>query len=325
MAPALQLSLACGRYDINEALLRGEVAPQGVELNAQAFPSPERHRRMSRNLEFDVCEFSMATYLMIHDRRSLPVTAIPAFPHRRFRHGFVFVNSEAGITEPKQLDGRRVGIRNWGTTAGLWVRGILADQGGVDLTSIVWVAQDDEDVPLEHAAAYRIERVPEGKTVTRMVETGELDALIYPELPRSILTGDPRVRPMFPDARQAEIAYFEETGIFPIMHTVLVRKDIVEAHPWVARNLLTAFQQSKDRAFQAMQDPRWVSLAWFREALEEQVRILGPDPWAYEFEPNRSVLETMIRYAHEQGLIARRFAPEDLFERSTLERLPAYV
>jgi 4,5-dihydroxyphthalate decarboxylase len=122
-----------------------------------------------------------------------------------------------------------------------------------------------------------------------------------------------------------EIAYFEKTGIFPIMHTVLVRKDIVEAHPWVARNLLTAFQESKDRAFEAMQDPRRVSLAWFRDALLEQVRILGPDPWAYEFEPNRRVIETMIRYADEQGLISGPFPPEDLFERSTLERLPAYV
>jgi len=325
VAAALQLSLACGNYDINDALLRGEVTAQGLELNVQAYSSPERHRRMSRGLEFDACEFSLATYLMIHDRQRLPVTAIPAFPHRRFRHGFVFVNRDRGITEPKQLEGRRVGIRNWETTAGLWARGILADEYGVDLTSIVWVAQDDEDVPLEHAGAYRIERVPDGSTVTGMVATGELDALIYPELPRTILTGDARVLPLFPDARQVEIAYFEKTGIFPIMHTVLVRKDIVEAHPWVARNLLTAFQESKDRAFEAMQDPRRVSLAWFRDALLEQVRIMGPDPWAYEFEPNRRVIETMIRYADEQGLISGPFPPEDLFERSTLERLPAYV
>jgi len=325
LTQALHLSLACGRYDINEPLLRGEVSPQGVELNVQAYPSPERHRRMSRNLEFDVCEFSMATYLMIHDRQLLPVTAIPAFPHRRFRHGFVFVNSAAGISEPKGLEGRRVGIRNWETTAGMWARGMLADEYAVDLKSIVWVAQDDEDVPLEHAGTFRIERVPEGKTVTAMVETGELDALIYPELPQSILGGDPRVRPLFPDAKQAEIAYFKKTGMFPIMHTVLIRNDIVETHPWVARNLLTAFQESKDRTFRAMQDPRRVSLAWFRDALQEQVRILGPDPWAYEFERNQPVLETMIRYAHEQGMIARPFPPEDLFEPSTLERLPAYV
>jgi 4,5-dihydroxyphthalate decarboxylase len=195
----------------------------------------------------------------------------------------------------------------------------------VDLKSIAWVAQDDEDVPLEHAGTFRIERVPDGKTVTAMVETGELDALIYPELPQSILAGDARVRPLFPDAKQAEIAYFKKTRMFPIMHTVLVRKDVVETHPWVAQNLLTAFQESKDRTFRAMQDPRPVSLAWFRDALQEQVRILDPDPWAYEFERNRPVLETMIRYAHEQGMIARPFPPADLFERSTLERLPAYV
>jgi 4,5-dihydroxyphthalate decarboxylase len=325
VASTLHLSLACGLYDINEPLLRGEITAQGIDLNVQAYPSPERHRRMSQHLEFDVCEFSLATYLMIHDQGVLPVTAIPAFPHRRFRHGFVFVNSAAGIREPGQLTGRRIGIRNWATTAGVWARGLLADDYGVDLKSITWVAQDEEDVPLEHAGDYRIERASHGQTVTAMLETGELDALIYPELPRAVLAGDARIRPLFADARQAEIAWFERTRIFPIMHTVLVRQAIVEAHPWVARNLLTAFQQSKDRAFEAMRDPRRVSLAWFREAFEEQRRILGDDPWAYAFEPNRHALETMIRYAHEQGMIARRFPPEDLFERSTLETLPAYV
>jgi 4,5-dihydroxyphthalate decarboxylase len=325
VASTLHLSLACGRYDINEPLLRGEVSPQGIDLNVQAYASPERHRRMSQHLEFDVCEFSLATYLMIHDRGDLPVTAIPAFPHRRFRHGFVFVNSATGIREPAQLAGRRIGIRNWATTAGLWARGFLADDHGVDLESITWVAQDEEDVPLEHAGDYRIERVSPGQTVTAMLETGELDALIYPELPHAAVAGDPRIRPLFEDAKAAEIAWFERTGIFPIMHTVVLRKAIVEAHPWAARNLLTAFRESKDRAFEAMRDPRRVSLAWFREAFDEQRRILGDDPWAYEFEANRHALETMIRYAHEQGMIGRRFPPEDLFEGSTLESLPAYV
>jgi 4,5-dihydroxyphthalate decarboxylase len=325
MSEKLHLSLACGSYDINAGLVSGEVAPQGVELNVQTYSSPQRHARMALNLEFDVCEFSLATYLLLHDLKTHPVTAIPAFPHRRFRHGFIFVNADGGIREPKQLEGRRIGIRTWQTTAGLWLRGILSDEYGVDLTSIEWIAQDEEDIPLSHTGAFRIERVPAGRTVTGMLEAGEIDALIYPELPEGLLSGGSRIRPLFTDAKQAEIDYFRKTGFFPIMHTVLVKTEIVEAHPWVARNLLIAFQESKDRAFRAMNDPRRVSLAWFREAFEEQRQILGDDPWAYEFERNRAVLETMVRHAHEQGLIGHRFPPEELFVPSTLAALPQYV
>ena len=130
MPDSLHLSLACGAYDVNSALFTGQVAPQGIELNVQTYSSPERHRRMSLHLEFDVCEFSMATYIMLHDRAELPVTAIPAFPHRRFRHGYVFVNADAGISEPRQLEGRRVGVRTWVTTAGLWLRGSSPTSSG---------------------------------------------------------------------------------------------------------------------------------------------------------------------------------------------------
>jgi 4,5-dihydroxyphthalate decarboxylase len=325
MPTPVHLTLSCGTYDINQGLITGDVVPQGIELTVLTAASPERHWRMVRDAEFDVCEFSIGTYLMIHERDDPEVIAIPAFPHRRFRHGYIFINTASGIRAPKDLDGRRVGIRTWQTSAGVWARGILQDDHGVDLRSITWVAQDEEDIPLPEGHAYRIERVPDGRSVTDMLVEGELDALIYPDLPDAVRRGDPRVARLFPDPRAAEIEWYGRTGFFPIMHTVLLRRSIAEAHPWIPRELLTAFEASKRRAFAAMADPRRVSLAWFSEAMEEQTRVLGPDPWSYGFEANRATLETVIRWSHEQGMIGRRFPPEELFAASTLVDLPRYV
>jgi 4,5-dihydroxyphthalate decarboxylase len=321
----IQLSLACGDYDINRALIDGDVVAQGVDLSVITAPSPQRHWRMIRNAEFDVCEFSLGSYITAHDRGEWPVIAIPAFPHRRFRHGYIFVHAGAGIDDPSRLNGRRVGIRTWQTTAGLWARGILQDDHGVDLRSITWVAQDEEDVPPLPGHGFRMERAPAGREVTEMLEAGDLDALIYPELPEAVRYGDPRVARLFPETKAAEVAYVQRTGYFPLMHTVVIRQALADAHPWLPRELLAAFQASKQRAFARMRDPRRISLAWFAEALAEQRRILGDDPWAYDFERNRSALETMIRWSHEQGMIRRRFDPEELFHPSTLTDLPHYV
>jgi 4,5-dihydroxyphthalate decarboxylase len=280
---------------------------------------------MLRNAEFDACELSLGSTIAAHDRGDPPLVAIPAFPHRRFRHGYVFVSQASGIQAPKELEGRRVGIRTWQTTAGLWARGILQDDHGVDLRSIDWVAQDDEDIPLRDGHPFRISRAPAGREVTEMLEAGALDALIYPELPEAVRRGDSHVARLFPDPKAAEIEYVTRTGFFPLMHTVVIRRAVVDANPWLPRELLVAFQASKDRAFDAMHDPRRVSLAWFGEAMAEQRRILGDDPWAYDFARNRVALETMIRWSHEQGMISRRFEPEALFARSTLEAPPRYV
>ncbi|MSP57113.1 MAG: ABC transporter substrate-binding protein [Myxococcales bacterium] len=325
MSTRIQLSLACGDYDINQGLITGEVVPQGVDLTVVTAPSPERHFRMNRNDEFDICEFSLGSYIMAHGRGDWPVTAIPAFPHRRFRHGYIFVNTGAGIRSARDLNGRRVGIRTWQTTAGLVARGILQDDHGVDLRSITWVAQDEEDIPLQPGHGFRMERAPEGREATEMLEAGELDGLIYPELPDSIRRADPRVARLFPDTKAAEIEHVARTGFFPLMHTVVIRRAVVEAHPWLPRELLTAFEASKSLAFDRMRDPRRVSLAWFAEAMAEQHRILGDDPWAYDFARNRAGLELMIRWSHEQGMIADRFEPEDLFHPSVLADLPHYV
>ncbi len=325
MASRIHLTLACGTYDINRGLIDREVQPQGIDLTVITASSPERHWRMGRHLEFDACEFSMSSYLMFHDRPPSPFVAIPAFPHRRFRHSFIFVNTGAGIQGPKDLEGRTVGLRSWQTTAGLWVRGILQDEYGVDLRAIRWLTQDEEDVPFTPPPGTVVERVPAGGSVTRMLEAGEIDALIYPELPQAMLQGDPRVARLFPNYKQVEMDYFRKTGFFPIMHTVVIRQPFLAADPWVAVSLLEAFRASMDLAFRRMLDPRSISLAWVRELIEEQQAVLGDDPWCYELGPNRAALEAMIRWSKEQGMIERLFPPEELFVPSTIDRLPTYV
>jgi 4,5-dihydroxyphthalate decarboxylase len=320
MTSSLSLSLACGAYDITRPLTDGRVTVPGVDLAVLAMPSPERHARMARHREFDICELSMATFLAIVGSGDESLVAVPAFPHRRFRHGFVFLGPRSSVTRPEELDGRRIGLRTWQTTAGLWARGILQDDHGIDLRSIDWVTQDDEDVPLDPDAGYRIRRVAEGSTVVEQLLGGELDALIYPEAPVA-----PGVRRLFPDPKAAEIDYHRRTGIFPIMHTVVIRRELVDAHPWLAREVLDAFRRSKAIAFDEMRDPRRVSLAWLREALEEQEAVLGPDPWAYDVARNEAALATLVRYAHEQGLLPEPISAASLFAPTTLHDLPAYV
>jgi 4,5-dihydroxyphthalate decarboxylase len=321
---ALRLTLACGDYDINRALVDGDETIPGVELVALTMSSPERHWRLMRHHEFDICEFSMASYLAMRDQRSDPYIAIPVFPHRRFRHSYLFVNRDAGVASPKDLEGRSVGLRTWQTTAGLWTRGILEDFYGVDIRSIDWVSQDEEDLPLE-LGDFRLRRVPEGQDVDRMLVEGELAGLIYPELPPSFRKGNPHIQRLFPDAKVEEQRYYQQTGIFPIMHTVIIREDLLEHSPWLAMNVVQAFRRSKARAWKKMEDPRRVSLAWFREALEEQRAVLGPDPWPYDLASNWKALDALCEYAARGGLTGQRLRPDELFFPASVDDPPQYV
>jgi 4,5-dihydroxyphthalate decarboxylase len=323
----LRLTLACGDYDINLALVSGEVQVQGVDLVALTMSSPERHWRLVRHQEFDICELSMASYLAMRERHSQAYVAIPVFPHRRFRHSYLFVGRDAGVRSPRDLEGKTVGLRTWQTTAGLWTRGILQEHYGVDIRSIDWVSQNEEDIPIDPGAAkgFRLRRATDGQNVDRMLVDGELAGLMYPELPPSFRAGDPRVQRLWPDAKAEEQRFFQSTGIFPIMHTVVIRESLLEQFPWLALNLVHAFRRAKDRAWQQMEDPRRVSLAWFREALEEQRGVLGPDPWPYDLPNNRAALDAICRYACEQALTTDVLSPEDLFHPASLDDPPQYV
>lgn len=310
----LRLTVACGDYDIVRPLQEGTVEADGLDLIFLTGMGPrERHWRLARKMEFDVCEENVGAYFMAHEQGE-SLTAIPVFLHRRFRHGFVFVNVEAGIRTPKDLIGKRVGGTNFQPASNIWMRGILQEHYGVPHRSITWVVERSEDVPFTPPPDLRIEMKQSAKSLGDMLADGELPAMLSPTIPAPFARGDRRIARLFPNYKEIEIEYFRRTGIFPIMHVTTIKRDIVERYPWVATNLVKAFEEAKQLAYRRLQNPRMTPLAWVRTALEEQWEILGKDPWAYGLTPaNRNNLATVQRYAFEQGLIKRIVPLEDLF------------
>ncbi len=314
MPKKLQLTLACGNYEIVRPLIEGKVQVDGVDLNILTDnDSATRHWRFLRNKEFDIAEFSGSSYLAARDN-DLPVRAIPVFLHRRFRHGFMFINTQKGIIKPADLKGKKIGVKTMMTTAILWTRGILQSEYGVPLNSIEWVQEMDDDVDVKLPADIKVQKLGAKKSVETMLAEGEIDALLHSDIIKPFVARDPRVGRLFPDVKAEEASYYKKTGIFPIMHVTALRKELADENPWLAINLYRAFEQAKALGMKRMVNPRIVPLAWYQDAWEEQERVLGSDPWEYGLtEKNRKVLDTMIGYSHEQGLIKTRFSPDDLF------------
>jgi 4,5-dihydroxyphthalate decarboxylase len=314
MSNQLQLTLAAGDYDSIAALKDGTVKPDGIELTILTDMTAEvRHRRMLRGRQFDVAELSMSNYMVAKDA-GLPFIAIPVFLHRRFRHGFVFVNTAQGINKAADLIDKKVGVGSYHATANLWMRGILEHEFDLPHKQIHWFKEIEEKIPWQVPPGLRIEKVPAGKNIVDMLLAGELDAVIDPEVIQPIATKDPRARRLFPNYRDLEVDYFKRTGIFPIMHTTAIKQEIVDKHPWVPQSLMEAFEKSKQFSYKRMENPRIVPLAWFRSFIEEQEAIFGGDPWLYGLgAANRKNIETLMQYSHEQGLIGRKMALEELF------------
>jgi 4,5-dihydroxyphthalate decarboxylase len=314
MAGKLRLTVACGDYEIVRALKEGVVEADGLDLVfLTAMGSRERHWRMARRLEFDVCEFNVAAYCMAKSRQ-FPLTAVPVFLHRRFRHGFVFVNTRAGVETPADLVGRTIGGTNFQPAGSIWIRGILEEHYGVPHKQVTWMVDRTEDIPFTPPEGLRIEMAPAGRSLDAMLAEGEIAAMISPSIPKPILSGDPRVARLFGNYKEVEVQYFRDTGIFPIMHVQVIKQEIVDKYPWVAANLVNAFERAKQAAYRRTANPRNVPLAWMRHAWDEERQILGPDPWAYGLGPaNAKNLETIVRYCHQQGLIGNRLLVENLF------------
>ncbi len=232
MATKIRLSVAVGDYEIIRALKEGAVEADGLELVVLTGHGPrERHWRMARNQEFDVCEFNVGGYLMSRDHGD-PLAAIPVFLHRRFRHGFAFVNVNSGIKSPKDLIGQRVGGTNFQPAGNIWLRGIFEQHYGVPHRSITWVVDRSEDVPFTPPPGLKIEMIPAGKSMDTMLAEGEIPAMINPYIPQPMVDGDNRVARLFPDYKTVEREYFQQTGIFPIMHVTVMKQEIVDKYPW---------------------------------------------------------------------------------------------
>ena len=311
--------MACGDYDTVKAFKEGAVEAAGLEVLFLTDMGPrERHWRLARKMEFDVCEENVGAYFMSRDRGD-PITAIPVFLHRRFRHGFVFVNTAAGIKSPKDLIGKRVGGTNFQPAGNIWMRGILEQHYGVPHRDITWIVDRSEDVPFTAPPGLEIEMKTGDKSLSDMLADGDLPAMISPTIPRPFALGDKRIARLFPDYKQIETEYFRSTGIFPIMHVTTIRQDIVDKYPWVTTNLVKAFEQAKLLAYRRVANPRMVPLAWVRTAVEEQEALLGRDPWAFGLTPaNRKNLETIQRYTHQQGMTSKIRPLEELFDDTDL-------
>jgi 4,5-dihydroxyphthalate decarboxylase len=314
MSSKLRLTVACGDYELVQPLIKDEVQPTGIDLTILDDMDPAtRHWRFFRNQEFDAAEVSSCSYIMSVSQ-GYQFKAIPVFLHRRFRHGFIFINANKGIEKPTDLIGKKIGCKIFTVSAIHWQRGILEHEYGVPHRSVDWYAELDEDIDFPFPPGLKVHRLPHNGSVEQMLLDGELDALLSPDLLPSLRNKDPRIRRLFPKYWEEEEKYYRKTGIFPIMHVLAIRPEIVEKYPWVPVNLYNAFDEAKAVAMRRMENPRLVPLAWYRRYWEEQEELLGPDPWEYGLtEQNRITLETYVGYFVEQGLIEERIPLDRLF------------
>ena len=323
----LRLTFACWNYDRTRALMEGRVQPEGIELNYLDLPVEETFFRMLRHHEFDVAEMSLSSYVVSLFSDPRPFIAIPVFPSRFFRHSSIYVNAASGIKTPKDLIGRRVGNPEYQMTAPVWIRGILAEHHGVPVKSVTYFAGGleqpgrPEKLALDLPPGIRLERIGAGQTLSAMLASGEIDALYTARMPSSFVNGDGRVKRLFENYVEVEKQYFRETGIFPIMHTVAIRREVYEANPWIAQSLFKAFCAAQQETYSDLYQTAALKtmLPWLIAHVEEARRELGADFWPYGFEPNRKTLTTFLRYSHEQGLSQRLLQPEELFAGETLE------
>ncbi len=325
--PKLRLTMACWDYDRTRALMEDRVAIDGIELNYLNLPVEETFFRMLRRHEFDVAELSLSSYTVSLFHEDPPFIAIPIFPSRVFRHSCIYVNRGSGIREPRDLIGKRVGNPEYQMTAAVWIRGILSDEFQVPVSSVIYRTGGEEEpgrpekLALSLPPEIRIEPIGENKTLSRALETGEIDALYTARAPSTFHRGSGAVRRLFEDYAAVEKDYYLRTKIFPIMHTVAIRRELYNQHPWVAQSLYKAFVAAQREVYLALEDTAALKLMlpWLHEHVSETQRIMGNDFWPYGLSPNMAVLSTFLRYHHEQGLSQRQLTPRELFAPETLE------
>ena len=317
---SMRISLACWDYDRTRGILEGRIKPEGLTVDYIALAPEETFFRMARFREFDVSELSLSSYVISRRRDDPPFVALPVFPSRSFRHSGVYVRPGGGIERPEDLRGRRVGVAEYQLTANVWIRGILAEHHGLPFRDVTYVTGGLEDptriekIKLELPESIRVERAPEGTTLSELLERGELDAIYSPRAP----AGAAR---LFEDFPAVERAYFEATGIFPIMHVLAIRREVYEANRWMARSLVKAFTAARDEAIAALHEVAAlkVSLPWTAAHIREAAQLMGDDYWSYGVEPNRHVLAKFLEYARDQGLASAEQTVESLFAPETLE------
>jgi 4,5-dihydroxyphthalate decarboxylase len=328
----LKITLACWDYDRTRALFDGRVRPEGVDLELwSTYNVGDIMEKTIRHRQFEVSELGITYYLRTLELPDRPFVAIPVFPNRFFRHSSIFVNTER-VRSPGDLAGRRVGeLQRYGHDAGIWAKGALSDDFGVKASSMIHfvggiqqTAPGPDWAPLDPPPGVEIHPLSPGQGLDDMLLKGEIDALFTAHVPQSARKHPDRVQRLFVDFEAVERDYYKRTGIFPIMHTVVIRRDVYEKNRWIARAIMKAFEDAKaiaEKAYNAadmfFNAPSMVP--WFVGLRERNRALMGDDYWPYGLERNRAVLETCLRYHREQGLLKRSYALDDLFAPETLE------
>jgi 4,5-dihydroxyphthalate decarboxylase len=323
--PNLPLTLACWDYDRTAALADGRVRIDGVDLTYLTLRVEETFLRMIAHREFDIAEMSLSSYTMSKFRDDAFV-ALPVFPSRVFRHASIYVTGASGIREPKDLIGKRVGVPEYQMTAAVWIRGILADEYGVPVPSVSYFTGGEEQPGRAEKPGLRlppeikVQPIPTDRSLSEMLGSGELDALYTAQAP-STLGKNGLVHRLFDDYVAAEQAYYRRTQLFPIMHTIVLRRELYERHRWLAVEVYKAFVRAQAIAYENLRHTGVTKtmLPWMPAYAEATRALMGEDFWPYGLEKNQKTLETFLRYHYEQGLAPRRLEPHDLFAPETLE------
>ena len=323
----LQLSLGCCNYDRTRALFDGRVAVEGCALLPVALEPEETFHRVFRGQEFDICEMSLSSHTLNTARDTACYVAVPAFLSRAFRHSGIYIRTDRGIDKPADLKGRKVGVPEYQITANVWIRGMLQDEYGVLPPDIRWrrggLEQPGrrERSPIALPANIEVLQIPDDASLSQQLAIGELDAVFSAKAPSCFTSGAPHVGRLFPDYRAVEQDYFARTALFPTMHVIGIRKSLALQHPWLPVSVYKAFLQARALAIEELKQIGHfaVTLPWAVAELEATQKLMGADFWSYGLAPNRHVLETFARYHHEQGISARRVAPEELFATGVLE------
>ncbi len=317
----LKLTLACWDYDRTRPLMDGRVKPDGIELDIRVLRPRQAFQRMLDDREFQVSELSLASYAALMGRGACPFVALPVPLSKIFRHSCIYVRTDAGIERPEDLKGKRVGTSQWSSTGLVFMRGMLQHDHGVTAQDMHWFMGglntfvEPPLITLNLPPTVRLDFLSATQTLERMFAAGELDALLSLYIPKLFLDGAPAIARLFPNYKDVERDYYRRTGIFPVMHTVVLRKDVYREHPWAAQSLYQAFCRARDLAVDGLYDTDAlrVALPWLIDHVEETWRDFGRNFWAYGLEPNRPAFEAVGRYVHEQGLSPRVVGADELF------------
>jgi 4,5-dihydroxyphthalate decarboxylase len=328
----LALKVAGYKLDRVDALIDGRVQIEGCDMqfepasigdiNTNVFSGPQ---------SYDVTEIGLHPYMLAYANDGFRgYSLIPVFPLRLFRHKSIFIRTDRGISKPEDLRGKKVATPGFSSTSLTWLRGIVQHEYGVKPEEIQWiVSSKDSSAKAAGKVSKQENVVPKGLSVSKgpagedesdLLESGEVDALFHAAEPRAYVEGYPKVARLFPDFRKTERAYFAKTGIFPIMHAVAIRKDIIERNPWLPKAVFNAYSQAKQLMYDHLKKMAWVtiSLPWIAQEIEETRGLMGDNFWPYGITPNRKTLETLFQYSYEQGLAERKLKIEELFHPSTM-------